>query len=111
MSHDLNCPYCDAEIEICHDDGNGMDEDKTHQDECHECGKKFIFHTNISVDHYPDKAPCLNDEAPHEWRKVVSSWNPPGKVTYRCTVCSEEKTVSEEWIDGKWVLKPQEGGE
>jgi ssDNA-binding Zn-finger/Zn-ribbon topoisomerase 1 len=34
---DVNCPYCDAELEINHDDGNGCHEDRIYTQECPEC--------------------------------------------------------------------------
>ena len=45
---DVNCPYCDAEIEINHDDGYGYAEDETFEQDCHNCGKEFEFSTIIS---------------------------------------------------------------
>jgi len=36
MIETVNCPYCGAEQEICHDDGYGYEEDVLHQQECSE---------------------------------------------------------------------------
>lgn len=36
---DLNCPYCDKELEVCHDDGFGYEEGVKHQMECSGCGE------------------------------------------------------------------------
>lgn len=63
---DMNCPYCNAECDVCHDDGAGYAEDERHEHECHECGKMFVFETIISFDYRPIPAPCLND-GDHEW--------------------------------------------
>lgn len=57
---DLECPYCDAANEVCHDDGFGYEEDQAHAMECSECGKNFVFFTCISFDYSPRKADCLN---------------------------------------------------
>lgn len=76
---DLECPYCDAALEVCHDDGFGYAEDKAHDMECSACGKNFIFNTHISFTYFPAKADCLNG-APHrfsEWRKL---WEHEGKI-------------------------------
>jgi hypothetical protein len=29
--NDIECPYCDAENEVCHDDGYGYEEGKAHE--------------------------------------------------------------------------------
>jgi hypothetical protein len=34
---DTNCPYCDADIEINHDDGYGYEEDRKHEQQCNNC--------------------------------------------------------------------------
>lgn len=84
---DVNCPYCNKEIEICHDDGHGLDEDKTHQDQCPHCEKHFVFTTSISIDHYAEKADCLNG-ADHQWepaRMYPQVW-----LYDRCKVCGDE---------------------
>lgn len=57
---DLECPYCGHGQNICHDDGFGYDESSAHEMECYECEKTFVFHTSISFDYSPYKAPCLN---------------------------------------------------
>jgi len=57
---DLNCPYCYADIEVCHDDGFGYEEDEAHEMECDECEKNFVFYTSITYYYEPRKADCLN---------------------------------------------------
>ena len=71
---DIKCPYCDAGNDVCHDDGQGYDEDVKHEMECHACGKSFVFTTAISLHYSPSKADCLNG-APHdfgEWRDLYT---------------------------------------
>ena len=95
---DVNCPYCNAEIDICHDDGQGYSEDVLHNQQCSECEKYFVFNTAISFDYYPEKADCLNG-SDHVWNKVThypNNW-PEWK---RCETCEEE-------IRGKWVKDAQ----
>jgi len=44
---DVECPYCGDGQEICHDDGQGYEEDKRHKQMCGTCGKTFVFTTSI----------------------------------------------------------------
>ncbi len=67
---DVTCPYCEAEMEICNDDGFGMQEDTRHEQECYECGKIFVFETYIYWDYEASKADCLNG-SPHRLRISV----------------------------------------
>jgi hypothetical protein len=66
---DLYCPYCDAGLEVCHDDGFGYEEDRAHEMYCSECDKNFVFYTTISFDYHPERADCLNGH-PH----LFSDW-------------------------------------
>jgi hypothetical protein len=56
----MECPYCEATLEVCGDDWFGYDEDRRHEHECEECGKTFVFTTSISYHYEPEKADCLN---------------------------------------------------
>ena len=59
---EIQCPYCHAEQEVCHDDGQGYDENKRHEMQCGECKMYFVFTTHIIFDYEPAIAPCLNGE-------------------------------------------------
>lgn len=86
---DTNCPYCQAEIEIDHDDGCGYEEDVRHEQECPSCEKTFVFITSISFYYETSQADCLNGED-HELYPVEAyprHW--PDWV--RCKHCSYEK--------------------
>ena len=85
---DTNCPYCDAEIEICHDDGYGYAEDRKHEQQCHECEKRFTFYTNVRFYYEPLKADCLNG-ADHQWE--MSSTYPIKYSKWQCKDCDAEK--------------------
>lgn len=83
-----NCPYCGAEVEICHDDGYGLREDRLHEQHCHECGQTFVYETYISVTHELFKADCLNG-AKHKWEPVVHA--PQHYPNWkRCCDCGKE---------------------
>lgn len=68
--YDVECPYCGAEQDICHDDGYGYDEDRLHEQECGQCEKKFVYTTSISFHYEAEKADCLNG-AEHDMKPVV----------------------------------------
>ncbi|WCE67932.1 hypothetical protein PL335_06190 [Sulfitobacter faviae] len=63
---DMRCPYCEAECEVCHDDGAGYAEEVRHVHECHECDKVFVFETVITFEYHPYPTECLSDGS-HEW--------------------------------------------
>jgi hypothetical protein len=88
---DINCPYCDAELDINHDDGFGYEENVKHQMECSHCEKQFVFSTSISFDYKPEKADCLNGKnhkyelshtCPKEFSKMV------------CSDCDDERELT-----------------
>ena len=93
MSDYIDCPYCDSPQEINHYDGGGYEENVTHQQECDECGKTFVFTTSISFNYYPEKADCLNG-AEHDW-KPTQIW-PKYFTMMRCYDCDEEREPTEE---------------
>ena len=86
---DFDCPYCGAPFDVCHDDGHGMDEDQVHEDQCPKCEKRFVFTTSLSVDHYAEKADCLNG-APHRMRPVIH-YPPHWPDWKRCEDCRHEE--------------------
>ena len=93
MIDDVDCPYCGEPQEINHDDGNGYDENETHQQQCSDCDKTFIFTTSISYYYEAEKADCLNDKE-HTFEKI--SRYPMvlfGKIGIRCSQCQEENNI------------------
>ena len=88
---DMECPYCGADQEVCHDDGQGYAEDVRHQHTCRECEKTFVFLTYISFDYEPSKADCLNG-APHKL-KMSSTW-PRQYSKMRCQHCDYERQAT-----------------
>lgn len=98
---DTNCPYCDVEIEINHDDGYGYDEQGTHQQECDGCGKTFVYTTSISFNYYPEKADCLNGSE-HDWKPTKTF--PKEFTEMRCTMCDEKRKPTE--VEMAKILTP-----
>lgn len=86
---DVDCPYCGAGNDICHDDGFGYAEGVKHEMQCHECEKTFVFETSISFYYEASAADCLNG-AEHNlvavlnWPNVFPNW-------VRCKDCGYEK--------------------
>lgn len=98
---DINCPYCNAEQEINHDDGYGYEEDRMHEQQCSECDKYFTFTTSISYYYSPEKADCLND-GDHTF-KATTTW-PKECTKMQCVTCEKTRQpTEEEWkeINGK----------
>ena len=93
MSADMECPYCGAEQEVCHDDGFGYEEDQRHEHECGGCGKNFTFTTSISYYYEPSKADCLNGAA-HNMK--MSKTYPPEYSDMRCEDCDFRRKATDE---------------
>ena len=90
---DLNCPYCNAELKVCHDDGFGYAEDEAHEMECYKCDKSFVFYTFISIDYESRRADCLNG-SDHRWEQ---SYTHPRRYTKMiCQDCGERRDPTEE---------------
>ena len=87
---DINCPYCNAELNICHDDGHGYSEDARHEQECEYCEKTFVYNTFISFSYRPYKADCLNG-APHRLEKT-KTW-PEKFARMACLDCDHEEPI------------------
>lgn len=101
---DMQCPYCGADQEVCHDDGHGYAEDVRHEHECTECEKLFVFNTYISLDYTPHKADCLNG-APHDFK--ISSTFPRKYSRMVCTHCDTERQPTDEEFATIGVTKEQ----
>ena len=94
--NDLQCPYCTAEQEVCHDDGRGYDDAVTHQQECSKCGKIYGFTTSISFWYEPCELPCANEGGEHDL--VDINGIPAGYFVgvKRCTHCDKRVVVDED---------------
>ena len=89
---DLECPYCEKELEVCHDDGIGYEEGVKHQMECGHCDKQFVFETSISFYYEPEKADCLNGSK-HNWEKTKT--HPEEFSEMECTMCDESRELTD----------------
>ena len=90
---DLNCPYCNAELEVHRDDDFGYEVGVEHEMECSKCNKLFIFKTSISFYYKARKADCLNG-AEHNYKKVATF--PEGFSKMKCEVCGAEREFTDE---------------
>ena len=90
---DTNCPYCNAETEIDHDDGYGYEEDGKHEQECGECEKTFTFTISILYCYETEQADCLNG-GEHKFEKTATF--PKEFSQMRCTMCDKEREMTEE---------------
>lgn len=93
MYDDVECPYCGAGQEICHDDGYGYKEGELFQQECPKCERAFVFTTSISFYYEAYKADCLNG-AEHKFKPTRTF--PKEFTKMRCEDCGEERELTEE---------------
>lgn len=91
---DINCPYCGTEQEICHDDGYGYEENTKHNQECGNCGKRFVFTTEISFYYEAEEAACLNDDGEHVWTPTKT--HPIEYTEMQCAICEERRTPTKD---------------
>lgn len=89
---DVNCPYCGACQDICHDDGHGYEEGVKHIEECIKCKKQFIFETSIIFYYEAYAADCLND-GNHNF--VPTHTYPIEFTEMECCVCGEKRNCTE----------------
>ena len=89
--NDLECPYCEKEFDINHDDGFGYQEGVKHQIECPHCEKTFVFETSISFYYEPEKADCLND-GKHDYK--ITSTFPKEFSQMECKMCGETRELT-----------------
>lgn len=88
---DLECPYCETELEVNHDDGFGYEEDCKHEMGCSNCDKSFIFTTSILYCYEAEKADCLNG-ANHNYE--LTHTHPKEFSKMRCSMCGDERELT-----------------
>ena len=96
MNADMQCPYCGADQEVCHDDGQEYSEDEKHEHICTECKKTFVFTTYISINYEASKADCLNGG---DHNLNMTKTYPKRFSMMRCQDCDyQRKPTNDEWI-------------
>lgn len=90
---DIECPYCEVEQEICHDDGYGLAEDEVYEQECGICEQVFAYTTTIHLHHEARRAPCLNG-APHRYRPTTTV--PREFTKMECEDCGHRRPCTDE---------------
>lgn len=68
MYKEITCPYCEYEYDLCHDDGAFYKQDGVEEEECPECGQKFLVKSDVEWTFETVKADCLNTKE-HKWKK------------------------------------------
>lgn len=86
-----NCPYCNAEIEIDHDDHYGYEEDVIYHQECCNCEKTFAYTTYFIIGHRLKQADCLNG-GEHDWTPTKTF--PKEYTKMYCTMCDERRPLT-----------------
>ena len=93
--NDANCPYCEKDIEICHEDGYGYEEGEVYEQECCECCKIFGYTTMVTYSYKEFKLPCSNGE-PHDLVDIVGSPKEFFVGKKRCKNCKTIIVVDKE---------------
>lgn len=89
---DTNCPYCNEEITIDHDDGQGYEVDTLHEQQCPKCEKNFVFQTYHHFSYDTFKADCLNG-SDHKFK--LSKTYPKEFSRMVCEDCETERPMTE----------------
>lgn len=101
----VECPYCGSEEEINHDDGFGYEQDVTHQMQCSNCEKHFVFTTYVSFSYSAEKADCLNG-GEHDYQPTHTY--PKAATRMRCAMCDDERDLTEEERKSLGIETPEE---
>ena len=99
---DINCPYCDAGLDINHDDGYGYGENELYQQDCDSCGKTFVFTTSISYYYDATKAECLNG-GEHDYYPTHTY--PTQFTQMECSLCGDRRTPTKIEMDNLYKDK------
>ena len=90
---DINCPYCNTELDIDHEDGYGYEEDEIHNQQCRNCDKFFTYTTSVIYYYEPEKSICLNG-GEHEYKPTFAY---PSKFSLmRCQDCGETRELTDQ---------------
>ena len=89
---DIECPYCEKGLEICHYDDFGYQEGVKHQMKCDNCQKTFVFETSIVFHYEAQKADCLND-GNHDYQ--LTHTFPKEFSKMECSMCGDKREITE----------------
>ena len=95
MMSDMNCPYCEEDIDAPDDCYNS---EQTYEHECPYCEKKFTFTLEYLPQYYPIQADCLNGE-PHAFKERHCCPAYVGVGVYICGDCDTKETRWQERLD------------
>lgn len=95
---DIECPYCETEQDINHDDGYGYDENEVFEQECGSCGKTFVYTTHTSHSYDASKADCKNG-GEHNLKKKHIFPEEFGVGVMLCADCGDDIVVDSEARD------------
>lgn len=90
---DLNCPYCGAELDVNHEDGQNYEQDIKHEMQCPQCDRYFVFRTTILFCYDAERADCLNGDN-HDWQPTHTY--PKEFTQMQCKICGERRDPTKE---------------
>lgn len=94
MMSDLNCPYCNHDIDVWDIDGYSKC-DTPHEIQCPACENNFVFYTHIYFKYEAQKADCLN-KGQHHWHPTITV---PAEYTKMiCRHCGDSRPCTGEEI-------------
>jgi len=86
---DLECPYCEKEID---DPDDCYEPCVDYEHECQHCEKNFVFVVEYTRHYSAKKSECLNG-APHQYKKTATY--PPEFARMRCVDCGHEEDIEQ----------------
>jgi len=87
---EITCPYCGDKNIDSWEVGKGINEGDLGEQECDNCGKKFIVERHLRITYSSEKAPCLNNEGEHDFEKMIGVPKEYYVRRYRCKICGKE---------------------
>jgi len=90
---EVDCPYCEKELDIDSSESSVYDEGVKHQHECPHCEKSFVFETYVSFHFEPAKADCLND-GKHDYQMTATT--PIEYSEMECKMCGSSRELSDD---------------
>ncbi len=89
---DLECPYCDGDVEP---DDDVREPNVKIERECRHCGKVFFYEIEYFPSYSSTKAPCLNG-GDHSYKEIFGYPVEYYKNRRRCEFCDDEIVLPED---------------